>query len=101
MFELMSGARLRFRTDGGVWVPRCAEAGLALFMVYRVPGSVWPIVAPSIGAARGRLDRAVEGLARVALDLANQVALARGDAPGCHLASTEWSRIFLLRWQPA
>jgi hypothetical protein len=98
-FEFMPGPLLRFKTNGGVWVPRCAAAGVALFMAYAAPGSAWPMVAPSIGAARGRLDRAIEALAAVDLTLANALALARGDARGCHLSSTRWPRIFLLRWQ--
>jgi hypothetical protein len=100
-FEFINCAEsLRFKVDGGrVWMPRCAEAGVALFLTYSLPGHAWPLVAPSLGAARGRIARAVESLAPIDLSLANALAPARGDAPGSHLSSSRWPGLFLLRWQ--
>jgi hypothetical protein len=103
-FEFIAGAAgsMRFKLDGGrVWVPRCAEAGVALFLTYNTPGLTWPLVAPSLGAARGRISRAVESLARLDLSLANALAPSRGDGPGSHLRSSPWPGLVLLRWQAA
>lgn len=89
-----------FITSSGVWSPnpRAFAWATMIFCAAHCRGPV-PVVATSHRAAHGALNRQVEALARVDLQLANLLAFGRGDDPGLHLQrDARHPAVFQLRW---
>lgn len=90
-----------FHTTQGRWTPKTFQPALMMFLAAHCKGGEVVLPYASLRAAHGAIDRQIESLARVDIELANALAFARGDAPGLHLRRDDLGRaVCWLRWQP-